>query len=120
MISTLAWLQWIILLAVLTFAFRHSYRAGRITVFSVVFTWAALTLEVLAFAAYAHSLSRGHREQWANHFPDGQHVLGMLLIAGWMNGLLVSIVAAGVRRLIRGDRLLQTPGGTGENERSAP
>lgn len=116
MIAAFAVMQWFVALAIFVIAFRHSYRAGRITAFSVVFTWAALAFDMLAFAAYAHSLGRDDREHWANSFPDGQHFLGVLLIAGWMNGLLVAIVAVGVRRLIRGERLFQSRGGGPGNE----
>jgi hypothetical protein len=66
-----------------------------------------LTLQMLVFAAYADSMSLPEREEWANYFPDGQHFLGMLLIAGWMNGLLVAVIAVGIRRFIRRERLFQ-------------
>jgi len=98
-------LQWVLMLAIMVVAFGHSYRAGRITRFSVFFTWIASTLEMVLFAAYAGCLSRPERSEWANYFPDGQHVLGMLIMAGWMNGFFVAALAVGIRRVIRNEPL---------------
>jgi hypothetical protein len=98
-------LQWILLVAIMVIPFRHSYRSGRITRFQVCFTWVASTLAMLVFAIYAGSLSRPERDEWANYFPDGQHVLGMLIMGGWMNGLIVAALAVGIRRAIRKEPL---------------
>jgi hypothetical protein len=105
MTRTLCILQWILFVAILVVAFRHSYRSGRVTRFPVCFTWIASTLVMLVFAVYAGSLSRPERDEWANYFPDGQHVLGMLIMAGWMNGLLVAALAVAIRRIIRKEPL---------------
>jgi hypothetical protein len=66
MTRILSILQWILLVAILAVAFRHSYRSGRITRFSVCFTWIASTLVMLLFAMYAGSLSRPERDEWVN------------------------------------------------------
>jgi len=99
MIGTLAIIQWLVLAAILVIAFRHSYRADRVTRFSVVFTWVALAVDMLAFAAFAHSLNRGDREHWANSFPDGPACL-LMLVCGWFDGLLVAGAAVGGRRMV--------------------
>lgn len=99
--------QWVVFALVVVVAFRHSYRAGRITRFSICFTWFMLTLQMLVFAIYGGSLGRPEREKWTNQFPDGQHVLGMLMVFGWMNGVLVAVLAVGVRRIVRKEPLFR-------------
>jgi hypothetical protein len=100
MILILCLLQWLLCFAILVVAFRHSYRAGRITRFAVCFTWISFTLVALAFVMYTFSFSRAEREQWANWFFEVPHVLAFAVF-GWMQGLLVTAIGAGIGRIIR-------------------
>ncbi len=104
MIGFLCILQWVLALAVVAFAFRYSYRAGRLTWFGVCFTWGALMLLALAAVLYTLSWGRGQREQWGNSFLEGPHVLAFAAF-GWIQGLLVAALAVGTRRVIRREPL---------------
>ena len=115
MIRAFSILQWVLLLAILAYAFRHSYRAGRITLFAVCFTWFMMLAVYAAFAFYASSLSQFDREQWARCFPDGLNVFG-IMIMGWINGLIVAVIAVGIRRIIRKEPLFRFLKSNTQNE----
>jgi sulfite exporter TauE/SafE len=106
MIRILSIFQWVLFLAILTVAFRHSYRAGRITLFAVCFTWFMTLAVMAAFAIFASSLSQPDREHWARYSPDGLNVFA-ITVMGWMNGLVVAVLAVGVRRVIRKEPLFR-------------
>lgn len=89
--------QWVLLLAIFAIAFRHSYRAHRITRFTVLFTWALLTFHAFVFSYYGMCL--GGPE--SNDFPDGTLTVG-LLIAGWFDGFIIGVLAVGSWRVLHG------------------
>jgi hypothetical protein len=97
MISFYSNLQWIMLLAIFVVGFRHSYRAHRITRFTVLFTWALLTFHAFVFSYYGMCL--GGPE--SNDFPDGTLTAAFLFL-GWLYGLIVGVLAVGSWRALHG------------------
>jgi hypothetical protein len=97
MISFYANLQWIMLLAIFAVGFRHSYRAHRITRFTVLFTWVLLTFHTFVFANYGMCL--GGPE--SNDFPDGT-LIPFYFIFGWLDGFIVGVLAVGSWRALHG------------------
>lgn len=89
--------QWVLLAAIFSFAFRHSYRAHRITRFTVLFTWALLTFHSLVFAFYGESVGGSA----LNDFPEGRHVM-LYLAFGWLYGLIIGVLAVGSWRAFHG------------------
>ena len=89
--------QWVLWAVILAFAFRHSYRAHRITRFTVFFTWGLLAFHGFVFASYGQ-YAGGHD---ADNFLEGPHVV-VFLILGWLYGLVVGVLAVGSWRALHG------------------
>ena len=78
----------------------------RVTLFAVCFTWISQTLVILAFVVYTFTFNQAERDQWANSFFEGPHVLVTALL-GWIPGLLIAAVAVGIRRIIHKEPLFR-------------
>jgi hypothetical protein len=89
--------QWVLLAAIFAFAFRHSYRAHRITRFTALFTWALLAFHAFVFSFYGMSVGGSE----ANDFPDGTHIMAFLLF-DWFDGLIIGVLAVGSWRAFHG------------------
>jgi len=89
--------QWALMVAICAFAFRDSYRAHRITRFTVLFTWALLSFHTFVFSFYGTFLG----SPASNDFPDGSLILGFLLL-GWLHGLIIAVLAVGSWRALHG------------------
>jgi hypothetical protein len=98
--------QWVLLFAILAFAFWHNYRARRITLFSLIFTWFSLPLCMFIFSTYATSLSTPERDEWVNYFPNGLHVFAMSIF-GWFYGVFTGVLAVGIGRVLRREPLFR-------------
>lgn len=107
MIRTVSIVQWVILVGILGFPFWRGYRSGRIVRSTVYLTWFLLTAHTLAFCLYGLSLSRSDRAVWGNSFPEGTHVLAYAVF-GWFYGLIMAVVALGVRKALRGEPIFQS------------
>ena len=94
--------QWIVLLVIFAFAFRHSYRAHRITRFTVFFIWAVLPIYACVFAFYGESVGGSD----ANNFFEGTHVMAFLVF-GWLYGLIIGVLAVGSWRMLHGISLFK-------------
>lgn len=89
--------QWVLLAAICAYTFRHSYRAHRITRFTVLSTWALLALHTFVFSFYGSFLGGPD----SNDFPDGSFILGFLML-GWLYGLIIGVLAVGSWRALHG------------------
>jgi hypothetical protein len=89
--------EWVLLAAIFAVAFRHSYRAHRITRFTILFTWALLTFYTFVFSYYGMCL--GGPESY--DFPDGT-LIGAYLMLGWVDGLIIGVLAVGSWRALHG------------------
>jgi hypothetical protein len=70
--------------------------------------WFLLPLHAAAFCAFAQSLPAPVFNHWRNQFPNGTHVI-CFIIAGPLTGILTCGVGIAIRRLSRGERVLQKP-----------
>lgn len=103
MIRAIAILQIPMLAAIIAFGYWRRLRAGRFTYLGTCLIWFLLILDVLAFSLYSMSLPHPERDQWANWFPDGTHVL-FLLFAGIVYAFVIGPITALVRRRRRGEK----------------
>jgi hypothetical protein len=98
-------IAWRVLLGVIFFVgFWHSYRAGRVTVFTICFLWFGPLLLSAAGISYSKHLSDADRAALVKAMPDGFNITGILTM-GWFNGLVVSLLAVGMRKAIRKEPL---------------
>ncbi len=88
-------LQWVLLATIFAIAFRHSYRAHRITRFTVLFPWAMLTFHAFVFSYYGSCLGGPESED----FPEGTLIMAFLML-GWFDGLIVGVLAVGSWRAL--------------------
>lgn len=84
--------------------FWHSYRVGRVTLFTICFVWLMPLALAIAVTAYARHLSDADRGALLKAMPGGFNLTGILTL-GWFNGLIAAVLAVGTRKAIRKEPL---------------